>query len=61
MKSDNPQIKKMTPNEDFDKAELDLLRASLKRSYTERFRMMIELMETAQMLKKAKVTHKANQ
>jgi hypothetical protein len=43
---------------DFQKAELDLLRAALKRSYTERFLVMTTLMKRSLMLKKAKISHK---
>jgi hypothetical protein len=43
---------------DFEKAEWDRLRAALKRSYTERFEVMMELIKTGLMLKNAKVTHK---
>lgn len=46
------------PQPDYEKAELDLLRAALRRSYTERFKMMTTLMKMNIMLKKAKVTHK---
>ena len=32
------------PQPDYEKAEMDLLRNALKRSYTERFKMMTTLM-----------------
>lgn len=47
-------------SEDFEKAETDLLRAALKRSYSERFDMMTSLMKMGMMLKRAKITHKKN-
>ncbi|MFD1629264.1 hypothetical protein [Pseudopedobacter beijingensis] len=43
---------------DYEKAELDLLRKALKRSYTERFLIMTRLMRMDMMFRKAKVTHK---
>jgi hypothetical protein len=43
---------------DFEKAEMDLLRNALKRSYTERFKMMTTLMKMNYFLKKATITHK---
>ncbi len=43
---------------DYEKAELDLLRSALKRSYTERFLVMTSLMKRSLMLKNAKVSHK---
>ena len=46
------------PQPDYEKAELDLLRAALNRTYTERFKMMTTLMKMSIMLKNAKVTHK---
>ncbi|WP_143305225.1 hypothetical protein [Chitinophaga vietnamensis] len=44
---------------DFDKAELDLLKNALKRSYEERFLVMTRLMKAGRMFKSAKITHKA--
>jgi hypothetical protein len=46
------------PQPDYEKAEMDLLRAALKRSYTERFKMMTTLMKMNIMFRKAKITHK---
>ena len=46
------------PQPDYEKAELDLLRAALKRSYPERFKVMTTLMKMNFMLKNAKITHK---
>jgi hypothetical protein len=41
----------------FNKAEIDLLRQALKRTYSERFEMMMTLIKTNLMLKKATITH----
>ena len=46
----------LTP--DFEKAELDLLRESLRRSYKERFLMATRLYKIQQTMKKAVITHK---
>ena len=46
------------PQPDYEKAEMDLLRDGLKRSYTERFKMMTTLMKIGFMLKRAKIVHK---
>lgn len=46
------------PQPDYEKAEMDLLRDALKRSYTERFQMMTLLMKRSMMFKKAKIAHK---
>jgi len=43
---------------DFEKAELDLLRESLRRSYKERFLMATRLYKIQQTMKKAVITHK---
>jgi len=45
------------PEPDFEKAEIDLLRDALKRTYKERFLMMTQLMKMSIMLKNANVTH----
>jgi len=53
--------KNQTPivqNSDFEKAELDLLRESLRRSYKERFLMATRLYKINQTMKKAVITHK---
>jgi len=42
----------------YEKAEMDLLRAALKRTYEERFLVMTSLMKMNIMFKKAKITHK---
>lgn len=41
----------------FEKAELDLLRESLRRSYKERFLMTTRLYKIQQTMKKAVITH----
>lgn len=46
------------PQPDYEKAEMDLLRDALKRSYTERFKMMTTLMKMNIMFRNAKITHK---
>ncbi len=46
------------PKPDFEKAEIDLLRAALKRTDTERFQIMTNLMKMNLLFKKAKITHK---
>jgi hypothetical protein len=43
---------------DFEKAELDLLQESLRRSYKERFLMATRLYKIQQTMKKAVITHK---
>jgi len=43
---------------DFEKAEIDLLRESLRRSYKERFLMTTRLYKVQQTMKKAVITHK---
>jgi len=50
--------KSETMQPDFEKAELDLLKEGLKRTYTERFKMMTTLMKMNFLYKKAKITHK---
>jgi hypothetical protein len=40
----------------FEKAEMDQLRAALKRTHAERFIMMTELMKMNLMFRKAKIT-----
>lgn len=42
----------------YEKAEMDLLRSSLKLSYTERFKIFTRLYKIQQMLSRAKITHK---
>lgn len=46
------------PEADYEKAELDLLRESLKRSYKERFQMATRLYKIQQTMQKASITHK---
>jgi hypothetical protein len=47
------------PSADYNKAETDLLKAALKRSYTERFHVMTQLMKMNLLLKKASIKHKS--
>ena len=54
--SDNKNILQ-EPDAMYEKAEMDLLRDGLKRSYTERFLMATTLYKVQQTLKKAKITH----
>ncbi len=42
----------------FDKAELDLLKEGLKRSYKERFEMATQLYKIQQTMNKATIVHK---
>lgn len=46
------------PQPDYEKAEMDLLRDALKRTYKERFLMATTLYKVQQTMKKAKITHK---
>ena len=46
------------PSPDYEKAETDLLRDALKRSYEERFHMMTNLMKRNLMFRNAVITHK---
>ena len=41
------------PSADYEKAEMDLLKTALKRSYEERFHMMTSLMKMNLMFRKA--------
>lgn len=43
---------------DFEKAEVDLLRENLQRSYKERFLMATRLYKIQQTMKRAVITHK---
>jgi len=43
---------------DFEKAETDLLRTAIKRTDTERFQIMTNLMKMRLLFRKAKITHK---
>lgn len=45
------------PEADYEKAEMDLLRDALKRTYEERFLMMTRLMKMNIMFKRAKITY----
>ena len=57
MQQENKNIA-LEPKPDYEKAEMDLLRDGLKRSYTERFKMMTTLMKIGFMIKRGKLTHK---
>ena len=46
------------PVPDYEKAEMDLLREALKRSYKERFQMTTRLYKIQQTMQKAVITHK---
>ncbi|MDP2336324.1 MAG: hypothetical protein Q8N05_07715 [Bacteroidota bacterium] len=46
------------PASDYEKAEIDLLKAALKRSYTERFHVMSKLMKMNLMFRQAVIKHK---
>jgi hypothetical protein len=46
------------PSVNYEKAEMDLLRESLNRTYTERFLFATRLYKIQQTLSKAKITHK---
>lgn len=46
------------PQPDYDKAEMDLLRDALKRTYTERFLMTTRLYKIQQTLNKATIIHR---
>ena len=57
MSQDNSlPVSQQTP--DFEKAELDLLRENLRRSYKERFLMATRLYKIQQTMRKAIITHK---
>ena len=57
MSNDNDQpVSQQTP--DFEKAELDLLRENLRRSYKERFLMATRLYKIQQTMQKAIIKHK---
>ena len=43
---------------DFEKAETDLLRTAIKRTDTERFQIMTNLMKMHLLFRKTKITHK---
>ncbi len=47
------------PQPDYEKAEMDLLREALKKSYTERFKTMTTLMKMNIMFRRAKITHRS--
>ncbi len=47
------------PQPDYEKAEMDLLRDALKRSPSQRFDMLMELIKLSYMFKRAKIIHKS--
>lgn len=47
------------PLANYEKAELDLLKEGLKRSHTERFLMMANLMKRNIMFRRASIQHKS--
>lgn len=46
------------PQDNYEKAEMDLLREALNKSHEERFFIMTKLMKIGKMLKQAEITHK---
>jgi hypothetical protein len=46
------------PEADYEKAEMDQLRDALKRTPSQRFDMLMQLIKVGIMLKNAKITHK---
>ncbi len=56
MIEENKNIDESLP--DYEKAEMDLLREALKRSYKERFLITTRLYKIQQTMKKAKITYK---
>lgn len=56
MAEENKNIDASCP--DYEKAEIDLLREALKRSYKERFLTATRLYKVQQTMKKAKITYK---
>jgi hypothetical protein len=48
------------PSADYEKAELDLLKTALKRTYTERFHTMTKLMKMNIMFRQAHIKHKSS-
>ncbi len=47
------------PSSNYEKAEFDLLKLALKRSYTERFHAMTKLMKMNIMFRQAQIKHKS--
>ncbi len=56
--SQNNSLPDSQQTPDFEKAELDLLRENLRRSYKERFLMATRLYKIQQTMQKAIITHK---
>ena len=46
------------PSADYEKAEMDLLRDALNRTYTDRFLFTTRLYKIQETFKRAKITHK---
>ena len=46
------------PQPDYEKAEMDLLREGLRRSYKERFLFLNQLIKIQRTMQRAKITHK---
>lgn len=57
MEDENEKIEQ-NQQPDYEKAEMDLLRDALKRTYKERFLIATTLYKIQQTLSKAKITHK---
>ena len=55
---DNDSASSSSLASDFERAELDLLRENLRRSYKERFLIATRLYKIQQTMKKAGITHK---
>ncbi len=52
---DNNKFILNEPEPDYEKAEMDLLRDALRKSYMERFETMMNLIKMNRMLRKAKI------
>jgi hypothetical protein len=57
MSEENNHIIK-EPEPDYEKAEMNLLKEGLKRSYKERFLFLNQLIKIQKTMQKAKITHK---
>lgn len=54
--SDNKTILQ-EQDQGYEKAEMDLLRDGLRRTHTQRYDMLVQLIKVGVMLKNAKITH----